>query len=1544
MSSTSNTQPQSPEHPSVGLAGGMARMFIHSPLTPLFLAALFLLGLMGLYFTPLQEDPQISVPMVDIFFQFSGASAEQVASLATDPLERMMKEIPGVKHVYSASQRGGAMVTVQFEVGQKMGPSLVKLYDKLASNLDKIPPGVSRPLVKPRGIDDVPVVTFTLWSDEVDDAGLRLVALETMQRLMTVHNTAQSFIVGGRPEAMRVEVIPERLKGYGISLEQLARTVSAANNRRSIGDMENAGQSMQVYTGRFLRHASDIESLIVGVRGGSPVYLRDVARVIEGPADAKNLVQYFSGPAATGEQKNANAAPAVTIAVAKKNGTNGVSVANDLLAKMETLKGKVIPDNVHVTVTRNYGETANDKVNELLFKMVVATGAVCFLIFLFLGLRPTIVVALVIPIVILITVFAAWLLGFTIDRVSLFALIFSIGILVDDATVVVENIYRRWLLKGSYDTDTTIDAVREVGNPTILATFTVIAALLPMGFVSGMMGPYMMPIPALGSVAMIFSLFAAFMFTPWLAIRIRPSLKQLHKMEDAEEKFSSRLDRFYRKVLVPLLDSPRKARMFRLGIWVLFGLSCALFYTQNVTVKMLPLDNKPEFNVVVNMKEGTALPVTANMIQTMTAKLRQLPEVTALQTYAGTASPYNFNGLVRHYYLRDKPWQGDIQVQLKHKADRKRTSHQIAAEARRLLTPIAEKNGFNIEVVEMPPGPPVLQTMVAEIYGPDAKTRRQVARDMTKIFKNAASLVDVDNYLMDKHDTWTFAVNQQKAEHQNVTIEDISRQLAMVMGGYKLGAVKVGHELEPRFITLQAPLGVRGQFTRLGEIPIQTRDNRLVPLADLGRFVRQPQDQLVFHKDLRPVEYVTGEVAGRLGAPVYGMIEISKLLKDYKTPDGVELSGGLIGPPDNGFKSGFEWTGEWTVTYETFRDMGLAFGAALVLIYMLVVMEFGNFRLPGIIMAPIPLTLIGIIPGHWMLGASFTATSMIGWIALAGIIVRNSILLVDFSKHAIAAGTPVREAVLEAVRARTRPIVITSGALIAGSSAILSDPIFQGMAISLLFGAVVSTALTLIVIPLACANATGAYRTAADKAGDAAKDKTVAARTTASATSQGNPGAATGRRATAAAGAAAADADTVKSGAMARMTSAGSSIAALALRPLSEGLAKTGGKVKELANRPGYAWLQPIYLLGAFTTEALRHLLGRTASTQARSTGTQSSTVKTAASATNHGAGQTTKSGRGASPAARMMAPVWEAFGHLLGRPPVLASALAAAGAAKSTGARPTVAATAATASRSKTSRPTKRQATSGGSQKTASANTATKNKKTGGKSKQSKQTSANKSVAKSSTKAPARTNASKKAVAKKAVARKTAKPAATDSSSSAAAAAKIAAKQASKAESKSSGAKPSGQKSSGKPPKSTAVSKPGTASGKAAAMTARPASAKSTAAKSASSKSPGGKSDGAKSDGAKDDLQKISGIGPAIVKKLNANGITRYDQIAKWKKSDVTRFDDLLNFKGRINREDWIGQAKTLKRKAQMRAANKKLKATSKKKPPGAASKRKSG
>ncbi|MEA3411345.1 MAG: efflux RND transporter permease subunit [Pseudomonadota bacterium] len=1061
-------------HEGLGVAGGMAKSFIHSPLTPLLLVASLAIGILGLLMTPRQEDPQISVPMVDIFVQYPGASAKQVASLVADPLQRIMSEITGVKHVYSASMRGGAMVTVQFVVGEDMEASLVKLYDKLESNMDKIPPGVSPPLVKPKSVDDVPIVTLTLWSNQVDDATLNLVALDVLQRLNEVPNTSQGFVVRGRSEQVRIEVKPDKLEGFGITLGRIANTIQTANSERGVGDVEYGGTTLNLYTGAFLETRTDIEQLVLSVKNGRPVYVRDVADVIWGPSETHGMVRYYTGSAYPLDHM-ANGESAVTIAIAKKKGSNGVIVAHEILEKVEYLKGRIIPDNVEVSVTRNYGQTARDKVNELIFKLFVATAAVAVLVLLFLGLRAAIVVVIVIPVVILVTVFSAWVLDYTIDRVSLFALIFSIGILVDDAIVVVENIYRRWLIKGASDTATAVDAVREVGNPTILATFTVIAALLPMGFVSGMMGPYMEPIPALGSVAMLFSLFAAFIFTPWLTMSLKPSMEKLHKAEEKEVRQQHWLGRLYRNTIVPLIERRVLGLGFLITIIVVFFLCCVMFYTEAVRVKMLPLDNKPEFNVVINMPEGTALPVTANLANRAANVLRRMPEVTAVQTYVGTASPYNFNGLVRHYYLRERPWMGDLQVQLLDKHDRDRTSHEIAVEAREMLTPMAEEAGGRIQVVEMPPGPPVLQTLVAEIYGPTPEIRRQVAGEMTRLFEEAPSIADVDNYLESDNQRWHFDVNREKALRLGVSVEEINNSLEMAMGGFSLGDIKTQSLLEPTHIVLQLPLAVRADFSRLSQLPIMTASGRSVPLAEFGQFRSSLQDKPIYMKDLRHVEYVIGEGVGYYAAPIYGILQVQGLLKDYTTPDGVVMSGDFIGPPAHSRESGFEWAGEWTVTYETFRDMGIAFGAALVLIYMLVVWEFGNFIQPAIVVAPIPLTLIGIIPGHWLLDAEFTATSMIGFIALAGIIVRNSILLVDFTKHEVNAGISVVDAVINACKARTRPIIITALALVAGSSVILFDPIFQGMAISLLFGVLVSTLLTLLVIPLGCISASKSF-------------------------------------------------------------------------------------------------------------------------------------------------------------------------------------------------------------------------------------------------------------------------------------------------------------------------------------------------------------------------------------------------------------------------------------------------------------------------------------
>ncbi len=1060
---------------SIGLSGRIARTFINTPVTPMLLIGALCIGLLGLLFTPRQEDPKISVPMIDIFVQYPGASAAQVESLVTTPLEQLMMELTGIRHVYSATQRGGALVTVRFKVGESMSESVVKVHDKLQANMDRMPPDVKPPLVKPVSIDDVPIVTLTLWSDEIQDSQLRTLALDVLQELGSVPDTGKGFVVGGREEQIRVEVMMERLAGYGITLDRIAETIRSANAETQTGATEGGGTAYRVYSGAFLNDAEDVARLVVGTQAGQPVYVRDVARVLPQPQETDRVVTHLTGPAYEGEHP-ADGAQAVTLAIAKKEGSNGVKVADAVLEKLQTLKQRLIPTNVQVEVTRNYGQSANDKVNELLKAMFEAAVIVSILCMVGLGLRAAIVVISVIPVVILLTIWWAWVVDYSIDRVSLFALIFAIGILVDDATVVVENIFRHWLEVGKTSISEAVAAVDEVGNPTILATFTIIAALLPMGWVSGLMGPYMRPIPVLGSSAMFFSLIAAFVFTPWFALRVRPRLKALERAERREQRTREIVSRFYRPLVMPLIENRALGKLFLVGTIATTALVCTLFYFKVVPVKMLPFDNKPEFSVVVNMPEGTALPETANAVRRLAEKLRELPEVVAIQTYAGTAQPFNFNGMVRHYYLREQAWEGDLLVILKDKRERKRGSHEIAVAARELLKPLADRLGAQISVVEMPPGPPVLQTVVAEIYGPSAEVRRQVAEDMTAMFEQAEGIVDVDNYLVEPYDAWRFEVDAEKAVRRGISVDTINRNLSMALGGVKLGDVKRGTVQEPTFIVIEVPLSYRSQITSLASLPIGAPDGSLVPLAELGRFALQPEGPILYHKDLRPMEYVVGEMEGRLGAPIYGMFAVEDLLEGYDPPGpGERMSGmpdGLIGPPSTDAVADFEWSGEWTVTYETFRDMGIAFMAALLLIYGLIVWEFRDFAIAGLIMSPIPLTLIGIIPGHLFMGAEFTATSMIGMIALGGIIVRQSILIVEFVKIEVARGKPVREAAVDGAEIRMRPILITSLTLMAGAWAIIDDPIFQGMAVSLLFGAGVATLMAVIVIPLGCLSLT----------------------------------------------------------------------------------------------------------------------------------------------------------------------------------------------------------------------------------------------------------------------------------------------------------------------------------------------------------------------------------------------------------------------------------------------------------------------------------------
>ncbi|WP_308388675.1 efflux RND transporter permease subunit [Acidithiobacillus sp. AMEEHan] len=1074
-------EPSKPEEKSLGLAGNIARIFVNSPLAPLLLIVLLAAGVLGLISTPRAANPQISVPMVDIFVPYPGHSPAEVARMVTDPLQQLMSELPGVRHVYSVSNEGEAMVTVRFVVGEHMAPSLVAVYNKLAANMNRIPPGAGRPLVRAKGINSVPFMTFTVWSQSVGPGTLNEIAASVLKRLKEVPNTGESFIIHGATDALNIDVQPTRLAAFGLTPQAVAKVVESANQELQSGSAEGNNSQLAILSGGFLRSPQQVENLVVGVFQGAPVYLAQVASVRYGPSTPHSLVSYTTGAGSHGPA--VQNAPAVTIALAKTAGSNAVSVAQALIAKAHSLEGTVIPTDVHLSITRDDGKVANAKVNSLLFKLFVATAAVTLLIFLTLGWRAAAVVVITIPLILLITVFAAWIVGITINRVSLFGLIFSIGILVDDSIVVVENVYRRWLLENSTATDTLIDAVREVGNPTTLATFTVIAALLPMGFVGGMMGPYMAPIPVLGSVAMLSSLFIAFALGPWLILRFKPSLRVLEKMHHRESKQAAWLRRFFAQTLIPLVRRKLYGRLFLGGIILAFIGSLALFLLEWVPFTMLPHGNSDAFNVVVNMPAGTALAETANATYAIQERLQDMKDVRALQSYVGAPEPYDFNGMVRHYYLRHQPWQAMIHVQLVNSDQRSASSAHLATVARERIKAIAASWGARIQVVQTPPGPPVLAPVVAEVYGPSSEVRDAVARHLVAVFEHSKNLTDVNSTLMAPHDLLAFQVDSTRAGMAGISNATVNQTLAMVMGGYSLGDFHpFGQDLAVP-MRLQAPLALRSNVQNLASLPVPSPYYGSVPLYSVGNFARVPAQAPIYQQDLRPVQYVMGDTQGRLNAPLYGMLEVEAALSHYLAPTGKALGIDWISQP-SGDTASIKWGGAWTVTYVTFRDMGAAFMVALVLIYMLVVWEFGNFVIPAIIMVPIPLTLIGILPGHWLFGASFTATSMIGFIALAGIIVRNSILLVDYSQRKVADGYPVLDALIEACATRTRPIVITALALMLGSAEIITSPIFRGMGISLLFGVMVSTILTLLVIPMGCVSGRRAFCPASVDLGD----------------------------------------------------------------------------------------------------------------------------------------------------------------------------------------------------------------------------------------------------------------------------------------------------------------------------------------------------------------------------------------------------------------------------------------------------------------------------
>jgi len=1030
----------------VGVSGRIARFFQDSQLTPLLALVAFLLGAFAVAVTPREEEPQINVTMANVLVPFPGAAARDVEALVATPAEQVLAQMSGVEHVFSVSRPGMAVLTVQFEVGVARTEALVRLYNTIQSNRDWLSPhlGVGEPVVKPKGIDDVPVVTLTLWRESGEAGALELerVAHAAEAELKRVPGTREVQTLGGPGRAVRVLMDADRMNAHGVSPLDLANALQLANVSLPAGSVIRENRETVVETNNYLTSTADVAALVVGTHDNRPVYVSDVAQVVDG---APPPARYVWTGTAKGEF------PAVTLQVTKKPGENAVEVAERVLARAAELRGTVIPDDVRVSVTRDYGATANDKAQQLIRKLLFATLSVIVLVFAALGWREALIVGVAVLLTLAATLFASWAWGFTLNRVSLFALIFSIGILVDDAIVVVENIHRRMGLEKRALADIIPLAVDEVGGPTILATFTVIAALLPMAFVTGLMGPYMSPIPINASMGMLISLAIAFTLTPWLALKFFGAA--------AHGRESDRLERASRRILGPFVASKGWRRALLAAMLVLIAASVALAGVKLVVLKMLPFDNKSEFQVVVDMPAGTPLEVTAGALHELGAHLATVPEVTDYQAYAGLSAPINFNGLVRQYYLRAAPEQGDLQVNLVPKEARSRKSHDIAQHVRPALEDIGRRWNANVKVVEVPPGPPVLSPIVAEIYGPDEAGRIRVAKEVRAALAATPDVVGIDDSVEDPAPRIRLAVDQGKAALAGVARRDVAEAIRIGLAGADVTPLHDGQSKYEVPVRIALPAERQGGLDELLKLAVRAPSGALVPLSELVTPIADARDRPIYHKDLLPVVYVVADQAGPVDSPLYGMFAARAKLP--------EIDEYFIAQPSDPYRSyALKWDGEWQVTYETFRDMGLAYGVGLILIYLLVVAQFRSYLTPLVIMAPIPLTVIGVMPGHALLGANFTATSMIGMIALAGIIVRNSILLVDFVNLKLAEGMPLEEAVIQSAAARAKPIALTGLAAMLGAAFILDDPIFNGLAISLIFGILVSTVLTLVVIPV----------------------------------------------------------------------------------------------------------------------------------------------------------------------------------------------------------------------------------------------------------------------------------------------------------------------------------------------------------------------------------------------------------------------------------------------------------------------------------------------
>jgi multidrug efflux pump subunit AcrB len=1070
----------------LGVSGQIAKRFLSTEITPLLALVGLLLGIFAVLVTPREEEPQINVTFANVFIPFPGATATEIENLVATPAEQVLSEIDGIKHVYSVSKPGMAVLTIQFKVGEDREDAIVRLFSKVFSNQDWLPQnlGVGQPIVKPKGIDDVPIVTATLWSDDPAFGAYELgqVAHALEAELKRVPGTRDIYTIGNPDRVVHVILDPQALGGYGIDLEDLRRTLQAGNYIRDSIYVTAENRELLLQAGTFLTSEEEIGSLVVGLHGGKPVYLSNVAEISHKSDLPQQYVWMGTGPESESKGlARGGKFPAVTIAIAKKAGTNAVNIADAVIERFGQLEGTFIPQGVEVTITRNYGETAEAKANKLISKLAFATLTVVGLVLLAIGWRESLIVGAAVVVTLAITLFASWAWGFTLNRVSLFALIFSIGILVDDAIVVVENIHRHLQLGAKNLLQAIPRAVDEVGGPTILATFTVIAALLPMAFVTGLMGPYMSPIPINASTGMLISLVVAFVFTPWLTNKVLAGHAEQIAAHNHDQSQQGGLSRFFSRIMSPFLAGPRGKLMRWLllgGILLLILASLSLVMTKTVVLKMLPFDNKSEFQVVLDMPEGISLEQTTRVLDEMGDYLARVPEVTDYQVYAGTASPIGFNGLVRQYYLREGANVGDIQVNLVDQDLRKRKSHQIALAVREPLQKIARKYDGNAKIVEVPPGPPVMSPLVAEVYGLNYRGQAEVAWEIRQVFESTPDIVDIDDSVEYPSAKFVVWVDRAKAARLGVAQSRVAEALATVLAGEDVSFLH-GENLKYAVpIRIEYAAADKADLAQVLGLRVRAENGTLVPLSEIVEIMPRVREYSIHHKDLLPVVYVTGDMAGQTDSPLYGLFEISEKLREDNSTESTAadqddssayiqgIEQWFLSQPENPYVYSLKWDGEWQITYETFRDMGIAYSVGLLLIYLLVVAQFRSYLVPLVIMAPIPLTVIGILPGHALLGAQFTATSMIGMIALAGIIVRNSILLVDFVNQQVQEGMALEQAVINAAAVRAKPIALTAVAAMAGGFFILDDPIFSGLAVSLIFGLFVSTLLTLVVIPV----------------------------------------------------------------------------------------------------------------------------------------------------------------------------------------------------------------------------------------------------------------------------------------------------------------------------------------------------------------------------------------------------------------------------------------------------------------------------------------------